>query len=379
MTAPRRLAVLLSGSGRTLENLLDAIAAGRLAATVVLVVSSRPDVRGVAIARRAGVAVEVLPRDGRSTADWSARIFAACRATAPDLVVMAGFLHLVAIPTDFAGRVINIHPSLLPAFGGKGFHGDHVHRAVIDRGCTVSGCTVHLVDDEYDHGRILVQRTVPVLPDDSIQSLAARVFAAECAALPEAISRFRVFPSPQSPPPQGTPFMARSIGNSIADSLALSLDYANRLLKEVPSDRFARFATVGGSTVESNHPAFVLGHLALYGPRIVSQLGGTPTPLPAAFEKAFSKDAACTDDPTGTIYPAMSEVVKAFRTGCEEAIAALRSASDDTLQKPNPAEGRMLELFPTLASVQTFYAGGHMMMHLGQLSAWRRIEGMKPA
>ncbi|RLS34663.1 MAG: DinB family protein [Planctomycetota bacterium] len=173
--------------------------------------------------------------------------------------------------------------------------------------------------------------------------------------------------------------MARSIGNSIADSLALSLDYANRLLKEVPSDRFARFATVGGSTVESNHPAFVLGHLALYGPRIVSQLGGTPTPLPAAFEKAFSKDAACTDDPTGTIYPAMSEVVKAFRTGCEEAIAALRSASDDTLQKPNPAEGRMLELFPTLASVQTFYAGGHMMMHLGQLSAWRRIEGMKPA
>jgi folate-dependent phosphoribosylglycinamide formyltransferase PurN len=102
---------------------------------------------------------------------------------------MAGFLHLVRIPADFAGRVINIHPSLLPAFGGQGFHGMHVHRAVLEQGCTVSGCTVHLVDDEYDHGRILLQETVPVLADDSPESLAARVFAAECRALPEAIRR----------------------------------------------------------------------------------------------------------------------------------------------------------------------------------------------
>ena len=190
MTAPRRLAILLSGSGRTLENLLDKIASGRLVATIPLVVSSRPDVRGIDIARRAGVPVEILPREGQSTAAWSETIFAACRAASPDLVVMAGFLHLLAIPTDFAGRVINIHPSLLPAFGGKGFHGEHVHRAVLERGCTVSGCTVHLVDDQYDHGRILLQRTVPVLPDDTVASLAARVFAAECDALPDAIARF---------------------------------------------------------------------------------------------------------------------------------------------------------------------------------------------
>lgn len=190
MTAPRRLAVLLSGSGRTLENLLDRIAAGTLGATIVTVVSSRPDVRGVEIARRAGIPVVVSPRSGRSTADWSEAIFAACRDAAPDLVVMAGFLHLLAIPADFAGRVVNIHPSLLPAFGGRGFHGDHVHRAVLERGCTVSGCTVHLVDDEYDHGRILLQATVPVLPDDTVASLAARVFAAECDALPAAIARF---------------------------------------------------------------------------------------------------------------------------------------------------------------------------------------------
>lgn len=186
---PLRLVVLLSGSGRTLENLLEAIAAGRLPARVVAVVSSRPDVRGVAIATRAGLPVHVLPPTGRPVGAWSDGIFNVCREARADLVVMAGWLHLVRIPDDFAGRVVNIHPSLLPAFGGRGFHGMHVHRAVLDRGCTVSGCTVHLVDDEYDHGRILLQETVPVLPDDTPESLAARVFAAECRALPEAIRR----------------------------------------------------------------------------------------------------------------------------------------------------------------------------------------------
>jgi folate-dependent phosphoribosylglycinamide formyltransferase PurN len=125
-----------------------------------------------------------------STADFSRTIFEICGSFRADLVVMAGFVHLVAVPSAFTGRIINIHPSLLPAFGGKGFHGMHVHRAVLDRGCTVSGCTVHLVDDEYDHGRILLQKTVPVLPDDTPESLAARVFAAECDALPEAIGGF---------------------------------------------------------------------------------------------------------------------------------------------------------------------------------------------
>jgi phosphoribosylglycinamide formyltransferase-1 len=184
-----RLAVLLSGSGRTLENLLEWIAAGRLPAEVVVVVSSRPDVRGVRIAERAGVPVRVLPPGGQGVDRWSESIFAACREARADLVVMAGFLHLVRIPHDFAGRVINIHPSLLPAFGGRGFHGLNVHRAVLERGCTVSGCTVHLVDDEYDHGRVLLQEAVPVLADDSPESLAARVFAAECQTLPEAIRR----------------------------------------------------------------------------------------------------------------------------------------------------------------------------------------------
>ena len=191
MADPRhlRLAVLLSGSGRTLENLLERIDGGTLPASVAVVVSSRADVRGARIAERAGVAVRVLPPGGQGVDRWSEAIFTACREARADLVVMAGFLHLVRIPHDFAGRVINIHPSLLPAFGGRGFHGMNVHRAVLERGCTVSGCTVHLVDDEYDHGRVLLQQAVPVLSDDSPESLAARVFAAECQTLPEAIRR----------------------------------------------------------------------------------------------------------------------------------------------------------------------------------------------
>lgn len=191
MTTPRRLrlAVLISGGGRTLANLLERAAAGTLAATVETVVSSRPDVRGVEIAQEAGIPVHVLPPRTSSTADWSRRIFDRCREAGADLVVMAGFLHLVEIPPDFADRVINIHPSLLPAFGGKGFHGMHVHRAVLERGCTLSGCTVHVVDGEYDHGRILLQKAVPVEDGDTPESLAARVFSAECETLPEAINR----------------------------------------------------------------------------------------------------------------------------------------------------------------------------------------------
>lgn len=190
MPTPLRLAVLLSGSGRTLDNLLEEIAAGRLAARIEVVVSNKPGVRGLAIAERAGVPTHVVPRSNLSLADWSGQIFDICRRAEAELVIMAGFLQLVEIPADLAGRVINIHPSLLPAFGGHGFHGMHVHRAVLARGCTVSGCTVHLVDNEYDHGRILLQKTVPVLADDTADSLAARVFAAECVALPEAIATF---------------------------------------------------------------------------------------------------------------------------------------------------------------------------------------------
>lgn len=182
-----RLAVFVSGSGRTLDNLLEWIGDGRLAADVVLVVSSREDVRGTAIARAAGIATVVLdPRDS-DVAAVSQRAFAACRGEQIDLVALGGYLHLLEIPADYAGRVINIHPSLLPAFGGRGYHGMAVHRAVLARGCTVSGCTVHLVDEIYDNGYVLAQEPVNVVRGDTPATLAARVFAAECRLLPETV------------------------------------------------------------------------------------------------------------------------------------------------------------------------------------------------
>ena len=177
-----RLVVLLSGSGSTLQNLLDRCADGRLAAQVVGVVSSRADVFGVERARRASVPVVVAEKAGRSEA-----AFAAARSWGADLVVCAGWIHLLKVPPDFRGRVVNVHPSLLPKFGGKGMYGRHVHEAVLAAGETESGCTVHLVDDTYDTGPMVLQARVPVLPGDTPETLAERVQAAERAALPEGI------------------------------------------------------------------------------------------------------------------------------------------------------------------------------------------------
>jgi phosphoribosylglycinamide formyltransferase 1 len=186
-----RLAVLLSGSGTTLQNLLDRSAAGRLNASVVQVIASRADAFGLTRAAQAGIPATVVERKSCSSREeFSARIFAPCRAAGADLVCMAGFLQLVLIPDDFTSRVLNIHPALIPAFCGKGFHGHHVHEAVLASGVKVSGCTVHFADNVYDNGPIIVQRTVPVLDDDTPDTLAARVFEQECEAYPEAIRLF---------------------------------------------------------------------------------------------------------------------------------------------------------------------------------------------
>jgi formyltetrahydrofolate-dependent phosphoribosylglycinamide formyltransferase len=185
---PVRLAVFLSGGGRTLVNLLGAIGRGELRAEVVVVVTDREEVGGIERAAEAGLKTTVLVRqDYASAGDWSDAAFGACRDMGADLVVLAGFLSLVEVPEDFGLRVLNIHPSLIPAFCGRGFYGERVHRAAIERGVRISGCTVHLVDNEYDHGPIILQKTVPVLGDDSPESLADRVFEAECEAYPEAI------------------------------------------------------------------------------------------------------------------------------------------------------------------------------------------------
>jgi phosphoribosylglycinamide formyltransferase 1 len=185
---PLSIAVLISGGGTTLQNLIDRIAIGALRARIVLVISSRADAYGVVRAKQAGLPIGIVSRrEFHSTEAFSKAIFELCGRNGTGLVCLGGFLHLVRIPKDFDGRVMNIHPALLPAFGGKGMYGRHVHEAVLAAGVKESGCTVHFVDNEYDHGPVILQRRVPVLKDDTPETLAARVFEEECEAYPEAI------------------------------------------------------------------------------------------------------------------------------------------------------------------------------------------------
>ena len=191
MASPVRLGVLISGSGRTLENFIELAGAGRLKARVVKVVSSRPDAYGLERARLHRVPAAIVSRrQFDSTEEFSDAITAELRAERVELVAMAGFLSLYRYPPEYADRVMNIHPALLPSFGGKGFYGERVHQAVLDCGCKVSGCTVHFASNEYDKGPIIVQKTVPVLEDDDVHTLADRVFAMETVAYPEAINLF---------------------------------------------------------------------------------------------------------------------------------------------------------------------------------------------
>lgn len=173
------LAVLLSGSGRTLSNLFEQIDAGKLHARIVRVIASR-ECTGAEIARARGVETVVEP--GEIAPERLAALLAGV-----DWVVLAGYLRRVAIPRGFEGRVVNIHPALLPAFGGPGMYGLKVHQAVIDSGVRVSGCTVHLCDSEYDRGPIVLQETCPVLPGDTAQTLADRVFELERVVYPRAL------------------------------------------------------------------------------------------------------------------------------------------------------------------------------------------------
>jgi len=175
------LLVMLSGGGRSLDNLLDRIADGSLRAHIAGVVASR-ECGGVGVAARRGVPVVVVPGDvsahdlGELVTHWGV-----------DWVVLAGYLRRVAIPPALEGRVVNIHPALLPKFGGKGMYGRHVHEAVLASGERESGCTVHLCDSEYDRGAIVLQERCPVLADDTADTLAARVFDCERRAYPAAL------------------------------------------------------------------------------------------------------------------------------------------------------------------------------------------------
>ncbi len=178
-----RVAVCVSGGGSNLQAVLDRLQ-GEAPARVVLVLSNRADAGGLERARRAGVPAEVLS-DPADPTEWITRL----GRRDVDLVVLAGYLKLVppGVVQKYEGRIVNVHPALLPAFGGAGMYGRRVHEAVIASGAVESGPTVHLVDEVYDRGKILARRRVPVLPDDTPERLAERVLAAEHALLPEVV------------------------------------------------------------------------------------------------------------------------------------------------------------------------------------------------
>lgn len=187
-----KLAVLMSGSGRTLQNIQECINVGQLDAKIMLAISSHPKAYGVERAAKLGIECLTISRKNyQDSHAFSQAIWPRIRESGADMVCLAGFLCLLSIPTDMTNRVINIHPGLLPAFGGYGMFGKHVHEAVISAGCKVSGCTVHMADQSYDTGPIIIQRTCPVLEGDTPDELGARVFEQECIAFPEALRLFQ--------------------------------------------------------------------------------------------------------------------------------------------------------------------------------------------
>lgn len=191
MSGKLRMAVLLSGSGTTLENFFQKIDSGELPAQVVTVISSRSDAFGIERARRRGVPTYVFVRKAYPTlAAFTEAVFAPIRDVGAELVALAGFMVRIGVPQDYRMRMMNVHPALIPAFCGKGMYGHFVHEAVLASGVKITGCTVHFVDEEYDHGPIIIQRAVEVADDDTPQTLAERVQAAEREAYPLAVRLF---------------------------------------------------------------------------------------------------------------------------------------------------------------------------------------------
>jgi phosphoribosylglycinamide formyltransferase 1 len=192
MQLPIQLAVLISGGGTTLQNLIDRIDASELPeARIGPVIASRSGIAGIDRARNAGLKVHLVDRTQfNNSRDFSQAIFDICDQARVDLVCLAGWLSMLEIPRSYPGKIINIHPALLPSFGGRGMYGTRVHQAVLEHGCKVSGCTVHFVDEQYDNGPIILQRCCPVLDDDTPQTLAHRVFKEEKVAYPQAIQLF---------------------------------------------------------------------------------------------------------------------------------------------------------------------------------------------
>ena len=194
--SPKKFALFISGGGGNALNLVRACRDSRIPAEPTLVVASKATAPGVLKLRDEGFLVVILDRkDAESDAAYSEVCLGVAEASGADFIALAGWLRKLVIPPAWEGRILNIHPGLLPRFGGPGMYGRHVHEAVLASGEKVSGCTVHLVDNELDHGRKLAERRVPVLPDDSPESLQQRVYAAEMELYPRAMAEY-IFENP---------------------------------------------------------------------------------------------------------------------------------------------------------------------------------------
>lgn len=186
-----RLALFISGTGGNALNLVKACREGRVPAEPAVAVSSSATAAGNERLAAEGVPVRVVIRkDHPDDEAFSRGCYAAAEEAGADLICLCGFLKKLVVPRRWDGRILNIHPGLLPAYGGPGMYGMHVHRAVLAAGERESGCTVHLVDGEYDHGRVLAEARVPVLTGDSPEDLQRRVYAQEMRLYPEALAAF---------------------------------------------------------------------------------------------------------------------------------------------------------------------------------------------
>lgn len=198
----KKLGVFVSGAGTTLDNLCEAIKNGTLDAEIVTVVSNRVGIGACDICKKHGLIICQIPRKGGgktdpfdaygSTEAWSAKLYDWTDFSRPELIILAGFDQKLHVPDRFAGRILNIHPALLPKYGGKGMYGLRVHEAVLAAKEEWTGCTVHVVDNEYDHGLILAQSRVRVSPDDTPETLQKRVQEAERKLLPAVINSYDV-------------------------------------------------------------------------------------------------------------------------------------------------------------------------------------------
>jgi formyltetrahydrofolate-dependent phosphoribosylglycinamide formyltransferase len=189
-----RIAILVSGHGRgsNMAAIIDACQRGEIDGKVVLVIGTRDEAPALQRATEKGVSTEVVSPSKLGEEEYAHRLLHALDEAKVDLVCLAGYMRLLPTPVvqAYAGRVMNIHPALLPLFGGKGMYGEHVHRAVLESGVKVSGCTVHFVDEHYDTGPIIVQRCVPIEEEDTWETLAARVLAQEHQAYVQAVKLF---------------------------------------------------------------------------------------------------------------------------------------------------------------------------------------------